>query len=79
MSTSARRKAPDGVREALHELTNTLAAARMWLLVLRNAEPATLEAVLADSLPRLDRSIGDAEESCERLRQLLQGASSRRR
>jgi hypothetical protein len=64
-------------RETLHELTNTLAAARMWLVVLQTATSAERAAILDETLAKLDRLVGEGEESCHLLRQLTPGEGPR--
>jgi len=59
------------MRETLHELANSLASARIWLVVLGNAPPLENHAASAEALAKVHRLIGDAEESCLRLGQLI--------
>jgi len=66
-------------RETLHDLANALAAARTWLVVLGNSSPREREANLGELLARLNRTIGDAEESCRKLREMLPVAPKRPR
>jgi hypothetical protein len=66
-------------RETIHALTNALAAARMWLVVLENASPAEREKILPDLLDKLNRSVGDAEEACHELRELVRQPATKRR
>jgi hypothetical protein len=70
MTTKAR---PDAarVRESLHALSNSVAAARVWLRVLSNTSPAERNQRMPELLAPIDRSLGSAEESCHTLRQLL--------
>ena len=77
MGTKAQRDQV-AMRETLHTLTNALAAARMWLVVLDNAPPAEREKTLPDVLAKLHRIVGDAEEACHVLRALLDHAPTRR-
>ena len=64
-------------RELLHWLANTLASTRMWLEVLGTTPLAELATTRADIVARLNRSIGEAEECCHQLRELLPAAPKR--
>jgi hypothetical protein len=70
--TSTRISSAVNVRETLHELSNALAGARMWLLVLDDTtSQRTADLPLTDARLRLSLCLGNGEQCCERLRQLL--------
>jgi hypothetical protein len=62
---------PPNPRELIHQLANSLGSARLWLVVLGNVSAQDRDAVIADSLAMLHRSIGDAEAACQSLMQLI--------
>jgi hypothetical protein len=79
MRSSTPKKDSASARETVHELLNALAAARMWLTILDGAQPTKRPAQVADALARLGASIDNADDCCQRLRQILPTASPRRR
>jgi hypothetical protein len=66
----ARRRTGDGASETLHELANSLAAMRLLLSQLDRTPAAKRDAILPEVLAKLSRIVGEAEGSCDRLREL---------
>jgi hypothetical protein len=82
MHTTPGSSEPETARDTLHTLSNVLASARVWLVVATNTPPEQRErreAVLADALSKLHEAIGDAEECCHRLHELVPAERPRRR
>lgn len=70
---------PVATRETLHALTNSLAAARMWLVVFDNTPREQRGARLDELLAKLNQAVGDAEVAAHCLRELLLAPAKRRR